>query len=120
MYENDKKYDTLEKKGEGSLKIHEVIEIPNIKYDSSLKERRFITLTTLNRNATYRQFSNIRRTQSQNINVSRLVLTLSLLNPLKPGVKLRAKMQLEQRRQAMLQLHLSDQQFSCLLRCVLY
>ena len=33
MYENDKKYDTLEKKGEGSLKIHEVIEIPNIKYD---------------------------------------------------------------------------------------
>ena len=34
---------------------------------------------------TYRQFSNIRRTQSQNINVSRLVLQLSLPNPLKPS-----------------------------------
>ena len=40
----------------------------------------------------YRQFSDIRRTQSQNINVSRLVLQLSLPNPLKPGVKLRMKM----------------------------
>ena len=34
----------------------------------------------------YRQFSNIKRTQSPNINVSRLVLQLSLPNPLKPGV----------------------------------
>ena len=42
--------------------------------------------------AMYRQFSNIRRTQSQNINVSRLVLLLYLPNPLKPGVKLRMKM----------------------------
>ena len=41
---------------------------------------------------TYRQFSNIRRTQSQNITVSRIVLLLSLPNPLKPGVKLRMKM----------------------------
>ena len=40
----------------------------------------------------YRQFSNVRGTQSQNINVSRLVLLLSLPNPLKPGVKLRMKM----------------------------
>ena len=62
------------------------------------------TSPTLN----YRQFSNIRRTQSQNINVSRLVLQLSLPNPLKPGVKLKTKMLLEQRRQAMVQLHLSD------------
>ena len=68
----------------------------------------------------YRQFSNIRRTQSQNINVSRLVLQLSFPNPLKLDVNLRMKMQLEQRRQAMLQLHLSDQQFYCLLRRVLY
>ena len=68
----------------------------------------------------YRQFSNIRRTQFQNINGSRLVLQLPLPNPLKPGIKLRMKMKLEQRRQAMLQLHLSDQQFYCLLRCVLY
>ena len=41
---------------------------------------------------TYRQFSNIRCTQSQNINGSRLILQLSLPNPLKPGVKLRMKM----------------------------
>ena len=38
------------------------------------------------------QFSNTRRTQSQNITVSRPVLLLSLPNPLKPGVKLRMKM----------------------------
>ena len=43
-------------------------------------------------NRHYRQFSNISRTQSQNINVSRLVLLLSFPNPLKPGVKLRMKM----------------------------
>ena len=40
----------------------------------------------------YRQFSNIRRNQSQNINVSSLALLLSLPNPLKPCVKLRMKM----------------------------
>ena len=40
----------------------------------------------------YRQFSNISRIQSQNINVSRPVLQLSLSNPFKPGVKLRMKM----------------------------
>ena len=39
---------------------------------------------------------------------------------MKPGVKSRTKKQLEQRRQAMLQLHLSDRQFYCLLRCDLY
>ena len=36
--------------------------------------------------------SNVRRTQSQNINVSRLVLLFYLPNPLKPCVKLRMKM----------------------------
>ena len=40
----------------------------------------------------YRQVSNISRTQSQNIPVSRLVLQLSLPNPLKPGVKLITQM----------------------------
>ena len=40
----------------------------------------------------YRQFSNISRTQFQNINGSRLILQLPLPNPLKPGVKLRMKM----------------------------
>ena len=39
----------------------------------------------------YRQFSNISGTQSQNINVSRLIAQLSLPNPLKLGVKLRMK-----------------------------
>ena len=52
-----------------------------------------LKLQTINiHSVDYRQFSNIRRTQSQNINVSRLVLQLSLPNPLKPGVKLRMKM----------------------------
>ena len=41
---------------------------------------------------TYRQPSNISRTQSLNINVSRLVLKSYLPNPLNPGVKLRTKM----------------------------
>ena len=50
----------------------------------------------------YRKFANIRLTQSQNINVSCLVLQLSLPNPLKSGVELRMKMQLDQHQQAML------------------
>ena len=40
----------------------------------------------------YRKISNIRHTKSQNLNVSRLVLQLSLPNPMKPGVKSRMKM----------------------------
>ena len=40
----------------------------------------------------YRKVSNIRRTKSQNLNASRLILQLPLPNPLKPGVKLRMKM----------------------------
>ena len=71
-------------------------------------------------NFTYRKVSNIRRTKYQNLQVSRLILWLPLPNPLKPGVKLRMKMKLVQRRQAMLQLHLSDQQFNCLLKYILY
>ena len=68
----------------------------------------------------YRQVSNIRRTKSQHLKDSRTVLRLSLPNPLKPDVKPRMKMKLEQRRQAMLQLRLIDRQFYCLPRCVLY
>ena len=60
------------------------------------------------------------RTKSQNLNVSRLGLQLSLCNMLKPSVKWRMKMQLEQRRQAMLQLHPTDHQFNGLLKCVLH
>ena len=40
----------------------------------------------------YRQVSNIRGTKSQNLDVSRLGLQLSLRNILKPGVKPRMKM----------------------------
>ena len=40
----------------------------------------------------YRKISNIRRIKSQNLNVCRLVLQLSLPNPMKPGVKSRMKM----------------------------
>ena len=68
----------------------------------------------------YCQVSDIRCTHSQNLNVSRLVLQLPLPNPFKPGVTSRMKMQLEQHRQAMLQLHLIDQQFYSQLRCNLY
>ena len=40
----------------------------------------------------YRKISNIRRTKSQNLKDSHLVLKSSLPNPLKPGVKSRMKM----------------------------
>ena len=49
-----------------------------------------------------------------------LVSTLSLPNPSKLGVKLRMKMQLEQRQKVMLQLHMSDEELYCQLRCPLY
>ena len=68
----------------------------------------------------YRQISNISRTKSQNLTVSCLVLQMSMRIILKPGVQSRMEMFLKQRRQAMLQLHLSDQQFDYLLRCALY
>ena len=58
----------------------------------------------------YCKISNISRTKSPNLNECRLVLQLSFPNPLKSGDKSRMKMQLEQRQQAMLHLHLSDQQ----------
>ena len=68
----------------------------------------------------YHKTSSINRTKSQSLNVSCILVQLSSRNPLKPDVKLRMKMQFEQCRQAMLQLHLSYQQFYCLLRCDLY
>ena len=59
--------------------------------------------------------------RNNNISIYKLYfLLLSLPNPLKPGVKLRTKMQVEQRRQAMPQLHLSDQQLYFLLSRALY
>ena len=74
----------------------------------------------LSHSRTYRQTFNIRTTNSKNLNVSGLVLQLSLPSPFTPYVKSRMKMEFEQHRQAMLQLHLSDQQFYGLLRCDLY
>ena len=68
----------------------------------------------------YHQTSHISHTKSLNLNISLLILQMSLSNPLKPGVKSRMKMKLEQRQQALLQQHLSDQQFYCLLRRSLY
>ena len=68
----------------------------------------------------YCQLSNIRRSKSPNLNISRLVLQLSLPNPLKPCVKSRMKMSWSSRRQAMLHLHLNDQQCYCPLKCGLY
>ena len=86
-------------------------KIPGIKVTA-------VTLSPLK--LTYHKVSNIRRTKCQNLNDSCLVLQLSVPNPLKPSVKSIMKMLLEQRRQAMLQLHLSYRQLYCQLRCVLY
>ena len=69
---------------------------------------------------TYLIRHNIRRTKSEILTDSCLVVQLSLPNSLKPGVKSRMKIYLGQRRQATLQLHLSDQQIYCQLRCDSY
>ena len=57
------------------------------KYNTYVQVLRMISSQTK-----YRQISNTIRTKSQNLNVSRLVLHLSLPNLLKPCVKLRMKM----------------------------
>ena len=46
----------------------------------------------------YRQISNLRCTKSQNVNISRFALQLSLPNPLKPCVGSKMEMYVEQRR----------------------
>ena len=61
----------------------------------------------------YRSKSIMKRTKSPSLNVLCLAMQLSLPNPLKPRVKSRMKMQLEQRLQMMFQLHLSDYQVYC-------
>ena len=78
------------------------------------------TLHATTNHMIYREISNISGTEFQNLNVSRLLSQLSLCNIVKPGVKTTMKTKLEQWRQAMLQLHLSDQQFYCLVRRDLY
>ena len=51
-----------------------------------------VSLTHWGPKETYCKISNIRRTKLPNLNVSRLVLQLSLPNPMKPSVKSRMKM----------------------------
>ena len=70
----------------------------------------------------YRETCGFRRTKSPKLNVSRFVLQLSLIaHPIKAmSVKSRMKIYLGQRRQAVLQLHLSDQLVHCLKRCGIY
>ena len=58
----------------------------------------------------YCKTSSINRTKSPKPHGSRLVLQLSLLDPLTSEAESRMKMLLEKHRQAMLQLRLSDQQ----------
>ena len=59
----------------------------NIEAESGFVLHRVSTITL-----TYRITSNIRRTESQNLNDSRVVLQLALPNPLKPGIKSIMKM----------------------------
>ena len=76
----------------------------------SMPRQRTCQATTEMNQSNYLQTHSKRHTKCEkNLNVARLVLQLSLPNPLKLGVNLRMKMQLEQHLQAMLQLHLSDQ-----------
>ena len=69
-----------------------------------------------------RKTSNIRCTKSKNSNPSRIGLLWSFCHIWSQVLseEWRCSWSLEQRRQAMLQLHLIDQQFNCLQRCVLY
>ena len=68
----------------------------------------------------YRQISNVRCSKSQILNDSHLVLPLSLLNPLKPGVEVENEDVVGAVATGILQPHLSDEWFHCLLRCALY
>ena len=65
---------------------HFLVPIPNT--ERSLEQRQNVCYLQLK----YRKISNIRCTKYQNINDSRIILQLSLSNPLNAGVKLRMKM----------------------------
>ena len=62
-----------------------------VKYYNSSSNEMFYGRQWCINGTIYRKTSSIGRTKSQNLNVSNLVLQLSLLNPLKPGVKSRMK-----------------------------
>ena len=101
----------------GLLHWHMIVRVP---VESPWKTWLKMTNTKPRPCVNYHQISNISHIKYKNLNVSRLGLQLSFCSVLKPGVKSRMKMQLDQCRQTVLQLHLSDQQFYCLIRCFLY
>ena len=75
--------------------LHNTVVIKSQKHISTISMREASVkqrLASLQLNLYYRQFSNIRRTQSLYINVSVLVLQLPLPIILKPAVKLITKM----------------------------
>ena len=100
-----------------SWSLTENIRRHSVHWNTIRNPAELVNATTADSIDYYRKISSIRHTESHTLNVSCLVLQLSVPNHLKPGVKSRMKMQ---RRQAMLQLHLSDQQFYYPPRCVLY
>ena len=63
--------------------------LPSLRWASTISA---LLVLRIDRNVIYRKVSNIRRTKSQYLTDSHLVLQSSLPNPLKPGVKLRMKM----------------------------
>ena len=68
--------------------VNFIVQIYQAHYNSFA--RKIITAEEMH--SIYHKISNIKYTKSQNLDVSRLVLQLSLLNQLKPGVKSRMKM----------------------------
>ena len=63
-----------------------ILQVPGIKHQGADTEDEDFKIKFHSINK-YRKICNIRRTKSQNLNDSRLVLQLSLPNLLKPGVK---------------------------------
>ena len=78
----------IEVTGENDL----VQKIMQLESELNLKRTEAASLKEQVSDPYYRQISNIRHTKSPNLNVFRLVLQLSLPNPLKPGVQSRMKM----------------------------
>ena len=71
---------------------HQATETPSRTHTMPVKRGIKYIRVHLTKYHAYRQVSNIRRTKPQTLNVSCLVLQLSLSNPLKPGIKSRMKM----------------------------
>ena len=65
----------------------------------------------------YRKISNMKRTKSQNVN---LCLSSRLTVVSAQSIEVGCEVENEDVVEAMLQLHLSGQQFYCLLRCDIY